>query len=668
MDMCGPACFQAPSSIDMKGKAWHRRRPEAEQGGGMSPAASRPCHSQDDAFPHGEALDDVHNDIDRPSPSSDRGRGSASPAASGGSGSSPLQVLYERQDMELMELLLPVSPSPSRRRQMLGKNRYEGLPGGGMHWQSDSHIPTLPQLGNAMPEHLALSSGDRQDSLSEAVEYDASGRSPEQSNTVVAMLKNCQLTKKRRRRVDGDDTPMVSTDLSGTDQSLRRKRRLRSLNESLSSPAIMSGVVNLPTVHKGAIGGPPSKPKVVRSTANSSIWAKVNVNLQLIPAEDVRTRELVVLLMCGTFNPVHLMHLRMFYLAKQHLEDTCKCHVLGGILAPLHDSAVRQETRGAPCEVIPGRHRVAMATKAVEATSWLSVDSFAASRKSLLSYPAILRRIQTEADQLYGAGSIRLMYLVNHDQLAKCNPVTMKEYGCVCVMRPREDTRNGRHIRRWRQVDWVHLVEDNAVVTTILESTTENKVRRQLVAGKAAVHVCHRHCTDHHTPSVDEMVGFAVAKYLKAHGIPDKLAGKLPWDEVRTPSPTYTVGYWYTVVHRRTLSHRRLAHRCRIHVSPVSLWHNVSSPLGLLLQHAHGAAGAKIVYLSMLPSFILTSLPFHQILDCSLCAPCLYPHGPSTNGSSSKSDKLAVGVSRRCLPPRHKRQGKGGKGRVPLRY
>eukprot|EP00947_MAST-08B_sp_MAST-8B-sp1_P004943 g4943.t1 len=270
---------------------------------------------------------------------------------------------------------------------------------------------------------------------------------------------------------------------------------------------------------------------VVEAAATLDIWRKINSNLKLIPAEDVRTRDLVILLMCGTFNPVHLMHLRMFYLAKQHLEHQGRCHVLGGVLAPHHDSTVRAEIRGAPAEVIPARHRVAMARRAVDGNSWLGVDAWAASRKTQPSYPAILRRIQREADRIYGSGSVRVMYLVNDHELAKANPVHIKKNGCVCVVRPREDTRNGRQIRRWRNVPWVKLVEDLAVVTTILETTTENKVRRQLVAGKEQVHVCHRHCTDHHTPSVEEMVGVAVAEYLVDNLFSDKLSGKIPWDE-----------------------------------------------------------------------------------------------------------------------------------------
>ena len=106
----------------------------------------------------------------------------------------------------------------------------------------------------------------------------------------------------------------------------------------------------------------------------------------------VAESDLVILLMCGTFNPIHLMHLRMFYLAKQNLEMQGQCHVLGGVLAPHHDSTVRSEIRGAPSEVIPARHRVAMARRAVEGNSWLGVDAWAASRKTQPSYPAVLRR------------------------------------------------------------------------------------------------------------------------------------------------------------------------------------------------------------------------------------------------------------------------------------
>ena len=43
-----------------------------------------------------------------------------------------------------------------------------------------------------------------------------------------------------------------------------------------------------------------------------------------------------VLISCGSFNPPTIMHLRLFELARTHLQK-CGYSVLGGMISPVHD-------------------------------------------------------------------------------------------------------------------------------------------------------------------------------------------------------------------------------------------------------------------------------------------------------------------------------------------
>uniref|UniRef100_A0A673IEK2 Cytidyltransferase-like domain-containing protein n=1 Tax=Sinocyclocheilus rhinocerous TaxID=307959 RepID=A0A673IEK2_9TELE len=52
----------------------------------------------------------------------------------------------------------------------------------------------------------------------------------------------------------------------------------------------------------------------------------------------------VVLLACGSFNPITNMHLRMFELARDHLEDTGRYIVVKGIISPVGDSYKKKAT------------------------------------------------------------------------------------------------------------------------------------------------------------------------------------------------------------------------------------------------------------------------------------------------------------------------------------
>ncbi|XP_065828314.1 nicotinamide/nicotinic acid mononucleotide adenylyltransferase 3-like [Oscarella lobularis] len=78
----------------------------------------------------------------------------------------------------------------------------------------------------------------------------------------------------------------------------------------------------------------------------------------------------VVLLACGSFNPITHMHLRMFETARDHLTKTKKCGVIhGGIISPVND---KYEKKG----LVAGFHRVAMVKAAVGSSDWINVDSW----------------------------------------------------------------------------------------------------------------------------------------------------------------------------------------------------------------------------------------------------------------------------------------------------
>ncbi|XP_068161869.1 nicotinamide/nicotinic acid mononucleotide adenylyltransferase 1 [Antennarius striatus] len=77
----------------------------------------------------------------------------------------------------------------------------------------------------------------------------------------------------------------------------------------------------------------------------------------------------VVLLACGSFNPITFMHLRMFELARDHLEDTGQYTVVKGIISPVGDGYKKKG-------LIEASHRLEMARLASENSDWITVDSW----------------------------------------------------------------------------------------------------------------------------------------------------------------------------------------------------------------------------------------------------------------------------------------------------
>ncbi|XP_074537610.1 nicotinamide/nicotinic acid mononucleotide adenylyltransferase 1 [Halichoeres trimaculatus] len=77
----------------------------------------------------------------------------------------------------------------------------------------------------------------------------------------------------------------------------------------------------------------------------------------------------VVLLACGSFNPITNMHLRMFELARDHLEETGHYRVVKGIISPVGDGYKKKG-------LIEACHRLEMARLATEDSSWITVDAW----------------------------------------------------------------------------------------------------------------------------------------------------------------------------------------------------------------------------------------------------------------------------------------------------
>ncbi|MEQ2211598.1 Nicotinamide/nicotinic acid mononucleotide adenylyltransferase 2 [Xenoophorus captivus] len=70
----------------------------------------------------------------------------------------------------------------------------------------------------------------------------------------------------------------------------------------------------------------------------------------------------VILLSCGSFNPITKGHIHMFEKAREYLHQTGRFIVIGGIISPVHDSYGKQVRPGveptSPHHVSAGRPRV----------------------------------------------------------------------------------------------------------------------------------------------------------------------------------------------------------------------------------------------------------------------------------------------------------------------
>ena len=150
----------------------------------------------------------------------------------------------------------------------------------------------------------------------------------------------------------------------------------------------------------------------------------------------------VVLLACGSFNPPTLMHLRMFELARAHLERRGH-EVLGGYMSPVNDSYGK-------AGLVGSAHRLEMCRRATAHSPLIMVSPWEAQAAVWQPTLAVVRHVQGVTDAaLGGAGQARVMLLCGADLIetfrrpglwaAEDMRALVADFGVACVDRQGSD-------------------------------------------------------------------------------------------------------------------------------------------------------------------------------------------------------------------------------------
>ncbi|XP_045435195.1 nicotinamide/nicotinic acid mononucleotide adenylyltransferase 3 isoform X1 [Pipistrellus kuhlii] len=103
----------------------------------------------------------------------------------------------------------------------------------------------------------------------------------------------------------------------------------------------------------------------------------------------MKSRIPVVLLACGSFNPITNMHLRLFEVARDHLHQTGTYQVIGGIISPVNDNYRKKE-------LVAAHHRVAMVRLALQTSDWIRVDPWESEQAQWTETVKVLRHHHRE--------------------------------------------------------------------------------------------------------------------------------------------------------------------------------------------------------------------------------------------------------------------------------
>ncbi len=113
----------------------------------------------------------------------------------------------------------------------------------------------------------------------------------------------------------------------------------------------------------------------------------------------------------------------------------------------------------------------------------------------------------------YGKAAPHVMYLCGADRLVTCGPSTLRQFGCICCSRP-GFTKELERVLSARTSRHVHIVDDDELLTTALDSISSTKIRKRMLAKK----------------SIAAYVAEPVAAYIEAENLAARIQAGKGWD------------------------------------------------------------------------------------------------------------------------------------------
>ncbi|KAG6965857.1 hypothetical protein JG687_00005197 [Phytophthora cactorum] len=230
--------------------------------------------------------------------------------------------------------------------------------------------------------------------------------------------------------------------------------------------------------------------------------------------------DVIVLVSSGAYNPIHMLHIRAFYVARQYVESNYKFPVVGAFISPSHDTFVRVKNRRNTREMITKRHRLALIETAVASSSWIEVDKWEITRRRVLDYLSTLTHIREMCEAHFPQYHFHVMYVCGCNTVVKLSHSALRDegFGCITACRPAQTDMVIKQLGK-TLAKATTIVEDTGVLPCELESATSFRVRQALLDVNSNAH------------KIEMMVGKPVFHYLLKHEIGEKIAGKVSWTD-----------------------------------------------------------------------------------------------------------------------------------------
>jgi nicotinate (nicotinamide) nucleotide adenylyltransferase len=174
---------------------------------------------------------------------------------------------------------------------------------------------------------------------------------------------------------------------------------------------------------------------------------KLLANLSLLKSQSP-SKQPVVLVTTGSFNPIHRQHFNNFEIAKRDLESRqSNFKVIAGYISPSQDLYVKGKLGK---YAIPIDKRIEMCKLAVEESNWIDIDSWESKsmkgRQKFISHTEVLHRLSiflNEHEEI-SSSYIRVFYLCGSDFYLRAGiyhkTLKLGQHGYFVVGREKDDT------------------------------------------------------------------------------------------------------------------------------------------------------------------------------------------------------------------------------------